>query len=124
MGTHGDFDKLALSVCRQLKEKYKDITIQVIITSLHQIYSSKVDVAFENKELNPYIDVETIMYDIENEHFKRKIIVSNKHMIENSDTLICYVNPQKSLSGAKIIMKFAEKKGLEILNLYNEEDDN
>ena len=37
MGTHGDFDKEALSVCRELKQKHKDIKIEVVITSFAQI---------------------------------------------------------------------------------------
>ena len=37
MGTHGSFDELALSVCRELRQSYSDIIIEVVITSLKQI---------------------------------------------------------------------------------------
>ena len=42
MGTHGDFDKEALSVCRDLRRKYKDIKIEVVITSFAQIKLSLI----------------------------------------------------------------------------------
>ncbi len=35
MGTHGDFDRLALSTCRTLRNLYHDISIEVAITSLN-----------------------------------------------------------------------------------------
>ena len=33
MGTHGEFDKLALSACRSMRKRYPDIEIEVVITS-------------------------------------------------------------------------------------------
>ncbi len=37
MGTHGEFDSLALNICREFKKTYKDIEIEVVITSLNKI---------------------------------------------------------------------------------------
>ncbi len=62
------------------------------------------------------------MYEIENIHFKQKILVSNMKMIDECDTLICYVNNDNSKSGAKTIMKYAIRKGIKVINLYKEED--
>lgn len=36
MGTHGDFDKMALNVCKDLRNRYKDIVIEVVISGLQQ----------------------------------------------------------------------------------------
>lgn len=33
MGTHGDFDRLALTVCRQLKSQYPTLKIEMILTN-------------------------------------------------------------------------------------------
>ena len=44
-------------------------------------------------------------------------------MIDNCDTLICYVNKKRSRSGAKTAMNYAKRKGLQIINLFREEDD-
>ncbi len=121
MGTHGEFDKLALSVCRELRNIYKDIEIEVVITSFKEIEPIiDHDPIFGDEKYIPYSDVKTTMYDIEEEHYKRKIVVSNQQMIDNCDTLICYVNKKHNPSGAKIAMNYAKRKGLTINNLYNE----
>ncbi len=115
MGTHGEFDKLALSACRSLRKMYSDIEIEVVITSLNTIEkSSEFDTA-------PYADVSTVMFDIEAAHFKQRITLSNRQMIAGCDTLICYVDETVSRSGAKSAMRYAKKKGLTIINLYREE---
>ena len=120
MGTHGEFDKLALSVCRKLRNIYKDIEIEVVITSFKTIEPIiDHDPIFGDEKYIPYADVKTTMYDIEEEHYKRRIIVSNQKMIDNCDTLICYVNKKHNPSGAKLAMDYAKRKGLEIINLYN-----
>ncbi|MCH5165511.1 MAG: hypothetical protein J1G01_03820 [Clostridiales bacterium] len=116
MGTHGQFDKLSLWACRQLRKKYEDLDIEVVLTSLHAID--------KNGEWDciPYSDVKTVMYDIEDTHFKRKITLSNQLMIDSCDTLICYVNEKAYRSGAKIALNYAKKCGLKIINLWRDED--
>lgn len=121
MGTHGWFDKLALSVCRELRNIYKDIEIEVVITSFKEIEPIiDHDPILGDEKYIPYSDVKTTMYDIEEKHYKRKIVVSNQQMIDNCNTLICYVNPTKTYSGAILAYKYAKKKGLQIVNLYNQ----
>ena len=117
MGTHGEFDEMALSACRTVRQSYPDIKIEVVLTSYH-IIERKNEFDFI-----PYQDVKTVMYDIENEHFKRKITISNRQMIDNCDTLICYVDKKISPSGAKRAMNYAKRKGLKIINLFRKEDD-
>ena len=112
MGTHGDFDKLALSICRKLKQQYPDMIIEVVLTSLNKL-NQKID----GEIYHQYEDVQTIMYDIENFHFKQQITESNKQMIKSCDALICYVNLKNTYSGAKYAYNYAKKKGLKIINL-------
>lgn len=112
MGTHGDFDIYALSVCRRLRDTYPDLKIEVVITSLKSIKR-------EGKyHFRQYADVKTVMYDIENVHYKQQITLSNKKMIDTCDTLICYVNEDLEQSGAKTALNYAKRKGLKIINLY------
>ena len=119
MGTHGEFDKMALRVCRSLRKKYKDIEIEVVITSFNTIKPViEYDNIFGREKYFLYADVDTIMYDIEEVYFKKKIIVSNQKMLDNCDTLICYVNTQKNYGGAIKAYNYAMKKGLKIINLY------
>ena len=120
MGTHGEFDKLALSVCRELRKIYTDIEIEVVITSFKTIEPViEYDSIFGVEEYIPYEDVTTIMYDIEEQHYKRKIISSNQQMIDTCDALICYVDVTKTYGGAILAYKYAKKKGLHIVNLFN-----
>ena len=124
MGTHGDFDKMSLSVCRELRHIYKDIKIEVVITSFKSIEPIiDHDEIFGDEKYTPYDDVETIMYNIEETHYKRQIIASNKQMIDTCNTLICYVNKKNSYGGAKYAWQYAKKKGLHIINLYHEENE-
>ena len=115
MGTHGEFDSLALNACRRLRHTCKELEIEVVITSLNAI---KKDDEFATA---PYGDVKTVMYDIEDAHFKQRITLSNRQMIDSCDTLVCYVNPSESKSGAKTALRYATKRGLKIVNLYREE---
>jgi hypothetical protein len=114
MGTHGEFDSLALSVCRQLRRQYSGLEIEVVLTSLHTIAP---------QDYVPYSDVKTVLFDIEEAHFKRRITLSNRLMIDGCDTLICYVDTKRRQSGAKTAMNYAKRKGLKIINLYREEDE-
>jgi len=116
MGTHGEFDRLALSACKNLRRQYKDIEIEVVVTSLHTIEKQ------DELDIPPYSDVKTVMYEIEDTYFKRQISLSNRMMIDTCDTLICYVDRNAYRSGAKTAMRYAEKRGLKIINLYREEN--
>ena len=131
MGTYGEFDEIALSVCRELRNVYKDINIEVVITSYHKVENKLLD-TFKNEyneiemiheNYTPYSDVKTTMYEIEDLHFKKQITESNHQMIDTCDTLICYVNKKHNPSGAKHSMNYAKRKGLKIINLYNEQDE-
>lgn len=115
MGTHGEFDINTLYVCKQLRNTYPDIQIEVVLTSLPMVKK-------RDAEHSPYDDVQTVMYDIENAHYKQRITVSNRQMIDTCDTLICYVDTSTSISGAKTALRHAEKQGLKIINLYRDED--
>ena len=131
MGTHGEFDEMALSVCRELRSIHKDIEIEVVLTSYHKIKNKllqaiknedgEIEIIHEN--YNFYDDVKTIMYDTHDEHFKIQITMSNRQMIDTCDCIICYVNKDKAKSGAKTALNYATKQGLKIVNLYDKNDE-
>ncbi len=119
IGTHGEFDKLALSVCCELRNKYKDIKITVVFTSLS--FLTKQDeyaVADYYKDLK----VETMVYPIEEEYFKNQIIKCNRMIVDDCDLVICYVDMKEYRSGAKRAVNYAKRQGKPIINLYKEED--
>lgn len=124
MGTYGEFDKLALECCRELRKIYDKLYIEVVITSFNQINPEIIyDPVWGNDKYIPYQDVKTIMYDIEEVYFKNRIIASNRQMIDNCDTLICYINTKRYRSGAKKTYYYAKRKGLKIINLFKPEDE-
>ena len=123
MGTHGNFDKISLSVCKQLRQQFKNVEIEVVITSLNLIKKKITTDIFGTTVFTPYEDVKTVMYNIEEEHFKNRITSSNKQMIDTCQTMICYVDTKKTSSGAKRAFNYAKRKGLEVINLYKEEYD-
>ncbi len=61
-------------------------------------------------------------YPIENEYYKNQISLSNRYMVDDSDVIICYVDFNRYLSGAKKAVKYAEKQGKEIIQLFRIED--
>ena len=122
VGRHGDFDSLALSTCLEFKLKEKDnLNIGIVLTSLSIL---KKDV-FNSKNLDVYKNrgCETIIYEIEKEHYKNRIIFSNKKMVDESDLIICYVDMKEMNSGARKSILYAIKKGKEIINLFENIDD-
>ena len=114
IGTHGDFDKLVLSVCREIKNKQPKINITIVFTSLN--FLNKNVEGFCKADM--YDDVNTMVYEIEEVYFKEKINVSNRKMIDDSDFVICYVDMTLPKSGAKKAVKYAMKKNKKVINLY------
>lgn len=124
VGNHGEFDKITLSLLREARRNHPNIEIEVVLTSLKKAERQLLyDDKFGKEYYGPYKDVNTIMYEIEEEYFKRQIIISNRKMIDECKTLICYVNKKRNPSGAKLAMNYAKRKGLKIINLYKETDE-
>lgn len=122
IGTHGDFDTLSLTVCRELRNKYPQIKISVVFTTLTILKKDNYDDEIGSSIADYYKDVETMIYDIEEEHFKQQIIISNRKMIDDSDKVICYVKFKEYRSGAKRAVTYAKKQNKDIINLYKEQD--
>ena len=120
IGSHGDFDNLALFCCRELKKSYPQIKITIVFTNLNILTKHKNRLY---STLDLYKDVQTMLYDIENVHFKNQIIVSNKKMVDDSNLIICYVNMNKHKSGAKRAILYAIKQSKPVINLYSEQDE-
>ena len=119
IGTHGEYDRLALSICRELKNIYSQVNITVVFTTLNALNKGANGIY---SGLDMYKDVDTLIYDIEEEYFKNQIVVSNKRMVDDSDLVICYVDMTENRSGAKRAVKYAIKQGKEVVNLFREED--
>ena len=48
MGTHGEFDNMALSVCKGLRNIHKEIEIEVVLTSYHSVENKLLEIKKTN----------------------------------------------------------------------------
>lgn len=113
VGTHGDFDKIVLKIIRRLKNKYKDIVIDLVFTSYKRL---EIEVGLDYNKLK---DVNTIIYPIEEIHYKKQIIISNEYMMQEADLVVAFVDEYRTDSGAFRAYKYAYKINKKVINLYD-----
>lgn len=108
-GMRGEFDNLFASVVRILKENKKSIKLVLV-----EPYFSDA--------LNKYKDYFEVMYDsiiipdeIAGAYPKKAITLRNKWMVEQSDSIVSYVN--KEQGGAYNTLKYAKSLNKTIYNL-------
>lgn len=114
VGDYGAFDRLASKAVRELKGKYTEIQLKLVIPYI----TKRIN---DNKEIY-YKDYDDIFIaDIpEKTPHKLQIIKCNQYMINNSAFLICYV--EHSYGGASKTLEFAKKnEKLQIINLAEKE---
>lgn len=117
VGTHGDYDRLALGVCKQLQREYSNIHISLVFTSQKFLIKEMQMDEFTGY----YKGVETMIYDIEEIYYKRQIVVSNQKMVDDSDEVVVYNRGNNSYySGTNRVIKYAKKQNKPIINLFNE----
>lgn len=110
VGNYGTFDHLAASAVRELKKKFPNITLTLVIPYL-------------TKELNEYNKEYQQKYDFilvseipEKTPKKYYILKANEYMVNNSDYLICFI--RYSWGGAAKTLEYAKrKKHISIFNL-------
>ena len=110
VGNYGSFDKLSAKAVRELKVKYPDIQLNLVIPYL----TTEIN---EYKELY-YKDYDNILVaDIpEKTPKKAQIIKGNQYMVKNSQVLVCYV--KHSWGGAAETHEFAQKRNdIKIINI-------
>lgn len=113
VGSHGEFDKLCLNACLNLKKKYNHIKIEYVITNFLNLTKDESGVS----DYTGLENVNVISYNIEDVHFKRRIEISNRCMIDDSDIIVCYIRDKEYISGAVKAIKYAVKSGKRIINL-------
>lgn len=106
VGTHGSFDRTALSALREIKIKYPTINYYVALVYLP-----------EKKDKFPlYTDSETVLPDGIEIHPRRFAIrYRNKWMVDQSQYLIAYV--KNSFGGASKTLDYATKRHLNIVGI-------
>ena len=109
VGNYGQFDKIAASAVRSLKQELPTISLSLVIPYLTQEINE-----YREEYYKDYDSI--IMADIpENTPRNLKIIKANQFMVDNSDYLVCYVNT--SWGGAVKTMEYGLKKNVRVMNL-------
>lgn len=111
VGGMGNFDGLCASAVRRAKKKYpeKQISLELVLPYLTQELN-------ENKSYYEasYDDV-IVPIELAGVHYKSAITKRNRWMVEKSSWLIAFV--YRDFGGAFTTLRYAEKKGLQIINL-------
>ena len=105
LGGYGAFDGLPAHTVNDLKKKHPQIKSTLVIPYLNRKY-----------DIVDYYD-DTVYPPIEHIPYRLAIIKRNEWMIDNSDILIAYVD--HTWGGAARTYAYAQRKGMEIINLYN-----
>ena len=108
-GNMGDFDKLAESVVRSLKCRFKHIKLYKVIP-----YRTK-EIERDREYYNLHFD-NIIFPELDNPYYKSAITKRNQWMVDYCDYLICFVD--KNHGGAFNTLKYAKKAlNIKIINL-------
>ena len=114
VGGIGDFDGMCSSAVRRAKRNYpnKQISLELILPYLTQELN-------ENKSYYEisYDDV-VVPIELAGVHYKSAITKRNRWMVDKSDWMIAFV--YRDFGGAYTSLRYAEKKGLQIINLAKE----
>lgn len=106
-GNSGAFDKKCATSVIELKHKYPHIKLIRILTYYHHN---------KDKYEIPSCYDGSILPDLEELHYKQKIIKRNEWIIDNCDILVCHILNTYN-SGAYRTLKYAQKKNKIVINI-------
>lgn len=111
IGRDGDFDILASSVIKRVKEDmdWGNSSLVLVLPYMTAEYRDN------EKNFHDYYDDVEICSEAAKGHFKAAFQIRNRHMVDRSDLVICYV--EHNSGGAYQAKKYAEKAGKNIMGI-------
>lgn len=106
------FDTLAAQTVLKLKRKYPDIKLILVLPCLTQTRGWPAGDVEEYERIKSLAD--KVVYTSQ-EYTKGCMHKRNRHLVDNSSVCICYLT--KGNGGTAYTVDYAEKQGLEIINL-------
>ena len=105
VGNHGNFDRIVLSVLKELIKLYPQIRYSVVLAYLTQ-HSDE--------------DYSNTVYPEGIESVPKRFAIDfrNKWMLQQSDFVVAYI--RRSIGGAAKFTDMAKKRGKEVINIYSE----
>ena len=111
VGRNGDFDRIAASVVRRVKNRLDYGNCELILILPYPTAEYR-----KNEEyFHQYYDDVEICYESSHSHYKAAIGIRNRSMVDRSDTVICYID--RNSGGAYQAMQYAKKYQKNLLNI-------
>ena len=102
VGNHGNFDRMALSILRKIKEGHPYIRYQIVLAYMPKACENEIE--------------DTVLADgVENTLPRFAIEKRNQWMIEQSDVVVTYVT--RSFGGAAKFKRMALAKGKRVIEI-------
>lgn len=111
VGRNGDFDILVSSVIKRVKGRldYGNSSLVLVLPYMTAEYRDN------EKSFNEYYDDIEIDSESVKRHFKSAFQYRNRHMVDRSDMVVCYV--EKDSGGAYLARKYAEDSAKKIIDI-------
>ncbi|MCX4372959.1 MAG: SLOG family protein [Dysosmobacter sp.] len=106
------FDTLAAQTVLRLKKKYSDIKLILVLPCLTQARGWPTEDVEEYERIKAQAD--KVIYTAQ-EYTKGCMHKRNRHLVDHSSVCVCYLT--KDNGGTAYTVDYAEKRGLEIINL-------
>lgn len=112
------WDALAALTVLKLREKYPKVKLHLVLPCPFEEQSTKWNEA--QKEEHKHIASLADTKEFTSEHFgKTAMKIRNARLVElATDCCICYWNPKDFRSGTGQTVRMAQKKGIEVINLF------
>ena len=109
LGGYGNFDSFALSCCKEYKKNHENASLVFVTPYITEEYQKN-----HLSEISKNFD--SVIYpEIEQVPLRFAISYRNRYMVDSADLIICYV--KREYGGAYQAIKYARKKGKQIINL-------
>ena len=105
-------DTLAAQTVLRLKKKYSDIKLILVLPCLTQARGWPTEDVEEYERIKAQAD--KVIYTAQ-EYTKGCMHKRNRHLVDHSSVCVCYLT--KDNGGTAYTVDYAEKRGLEIINL-------
>ena len=116
LGGYGNFDIFAYECCKKYKETHPNVSL-VFVTPYLSVEYQKNHLAYQKTRYD------SIIYPkIEDKPKRYAITYRNKYMVEKADFVVAYIT--HDWGGAYATYKHAKRKGKEIFNLADCEEQN
>lgn len=112
------FDTVAADCVLELQESYPWISLRLVLPCPPEVQSQRFPADAKQKyyEILKAADAtETVSPYYTDDCMKRR----NQRLIELADVCICCYDPSRYASGTGQTVRMAEKKGIEVINLYD-----